>query len=257
MRNLGGLLLPALLVTAAQADVVTLRNGNIIEGKVERQDERVVVLRLGELGRVILKRKEVSQVQVNDDDGRAFIEELAPVRPRAATGAQEEQAAPAPAEPVAPAKQPEAKPAPAKKSPYDLPEVQLTPEEQASVAQWVYDLGRQKSNTRIRAQNGLRALGDRAAPKLLEALSGEPLARQFAAQLLAEWKFKPATEGLIAQLEHEDQATRDAAAAALEALHGEGVKFPRQGDAALRAAAVAAWRKWFQAEREREKLKAP
>lgn len=155
--------------TSVWADTVYLQNGASIDGVVVGERDGVVIVSIGNLGRVTLAAEEVKSIERNSKtgyiqaegqgtggSGAADPEETAPPQPSA-------EPAPAPAEGAAPTE-----PA-ASGDPAGTAEVtkELAPERKKEIEEWIHLLTRTDARKRTRGERFLLGAGEDALDLLL------------------------------------------------------------------------------------------
>ncbi|MEE2856081.1 MAG: hypothetical protein VX949_01660 [Planctomycetota bacterium] len=206
------------------ADTVVLTDGNRIDGKVLVDGEKSVVVQIGDPG----------TMQIRTDSP----EQAPAVRDKKDDTDKQKKTRPDLPLPQSP---------PKVDLPAEIPE--LSPKRLAQVKLWVYELQRQRSRNRTRAERSLGQVGPGVIPHLLPvARSPFDLARISALRLLIKTPhFKAAKVGLEG-LRADNQWVRKLSWQLLEKI--SGVKGPfswqDQGSARKRSVQLRRWQQWFQ-----------
>ena len=234
------LLLP-FISTALEADTVELTNGSSIDGTVLVDGKERLVLQIGDLGTMEILWSDVVSVQKNHLVGHNRTD--SPVQ---APAKRDEK--------VAPDKQKQTRPdlplplAPPKVDlPPEIPE--LSPKRQAEVKLWVYELQRQRSRNRTRAERYLGQVGSGVIPQLLPvARSPFDLARISALRILIKTPHFKAARVALEGLQADNQWVRKLSWQLVVKI--SGVKGPfswqDQESARKRSVQLRRWQQWFQ-----------
>ena len=240
--TLAGLLL---FPGTARADTVYLRNGSTIDGMVVGRKEGLVLLQIGNLGRMEIPEKDIEQIEKNARTG--YVDPKRNVDKdkleENLTGDRDKDS------------DKKGDTSGGKNPPVEKEEVPtLDPDTEEKVKAWVYDLTRQRSAHRVRAERRLTALGSPVVPHLL------PVARHPAdfTRIAVFRMFKKigddrVIDACLAALEDENRFVRKMAWESLRKLSGRRYFFPWNDDATdrQRTKAIQRWREWWEKEQER------
>ncbi|MDE0959471.1 MAG: hypothetical protein OSB09_01675 [Planctomycetota bacterium] len=173
------LLLGVVLCSPLQADTILLVNGSRIDGRILDQDQKRLVLQIGELGTMQIAARTIVSIEKNRRFGPDPAASSSP-RPGA-------DSRPAPSKAGSPVKTRPLLALPERPSgiklPPELPE--LTGSHQQMVVEWVRDLQRHRARNRSRAERHLSLVGPGVLPYLIPvARSSFDLARISALRVL-------------------------------------------------------------------------
>ncbi len=230
------------------ADTVELTNGSSIDGKVLIDGEKRVVLQIGDLGTMEIARSEIVSVLKNNlhRQIRTDSPEPAPAT-RDKKGDIDKQQKPRPDLPM-----PQAPPK--VDLPPEIPE--LSPKRLAQVKLWVYELQRQRSRNRTRAERSLGQVGPGVIPHLLPvARSPFDLARISALRLLIKTPHFKAARVALEGLQADNQWVRKLSWQLVQKISGVKGPFSWQDQSSTRKRSVQIrrWHQWFQ-QQERQQL---
>ena len=232
-------LLLLFISTALEADTVELTNGSSIDGTVLVAAEERLVLQIGDLGTMEIRRSDVVSVMMNRLDGQNRTDSPVQSPPkRAKKDTPDKQKRPDLPLPPAP---------PKVDLPPEIPE--LSPKRQAEVKLWVYELQRQRSRNRSRAERYLGQVGPGVIPHLLPvARSPFDLARISALRILIKTPHFKAARVALEGLQADNQWVRKLSWQLVVKI--SGVKGPfswqDQETARKRSVQLRRWQQWFQ-----------
>ena len=234
-------LLLLFISTALEADTVQLTNGSSIDGTVLVDGKERLVLQIGDLGTMEILRSDVVSVQKNHLVGhnRTDSSVQAPAkRDKKVAPDKQKQTRPDLPLPLAP---------PKVDLPPEIPE--LSPKRQAEVKLWVYELQRQRSRNRSRAERYLGQVGPGVIPHLLPvARSPFDLARISALRILIKTPHFKAAGVALKGLQADNQWVRKLSWQLVVKI--SGVKGPfswqDQESARKRSVQLRRWQQWFQ-----------
>jgi len=239
----GRLMSPWLLLlfisTALEADTVQLTNGSSIDGTVLVDGKERLVLQIGDLGTMEIRRSDVVSVLKNHLVGHKRTDSpvQAPAK-RDKKVAPDKQKRPVLPLPLAP---------PKVDLPPEIPE--LNPKRRAEVELWVFELQRQRSTSRTRAERYLGQVGPGVIPHLLPvARSPFDLARISALRILIKTPHFKAAGVALKGLQADNQWVRKLSWQLVVKI--SGVKGPfswqDQESARKRSVQLRRWQQWFQ-----------
>jgi hypothetical protein len=225
--------------TITTTHVVHLRDGTKIQGTVVAENDEVVVLTLGAMGRILIPRWRVTKIDRIEGTYR-----LPPPPPPAAPAepieGEEEDAPeePAPAAEAAASSEPALPPTPSG--------LDLSPEAKRFISEQVFLLTRQRSDKRVRAENKLREIGPVVVPYLRAALEFDfELTRRAAMRVLRDVGSADAVPLAIEALTDSDYYVRLHAVQTLQRVLGEDVTFSPRAPAHARRLLQAQLRKRY------------
>lgn len=229
------------MCSIALGDTIHLTNGRKLHGKIEKEDDKEVVISIGKKQTITVKRDQVKWIDYNERTGPDVAppstSENWPPKPEGKAveppKAEEKEAA-------GPAAKEEEKP--------------LDPELKSKIDTLIFRLGHREAGFRGSAQAELARIGKPAVPMLISALQGgrNSWTKQGAAQLLGTIGDKRATEPLVKQLRNDDKWVRKESAEALRKVTGQNFGYDPEAEPAQREAAAKKWEEWWNKEKEKE-----
>lgn len=203
--------------------LVYLKNGKRLQGNIVPGEQSApLILELGSLGRLFIDRSTIAKIEAVRGEYK-----LPP---------------PAPAEPQVPVGPPPAQESrKEEKATEAQPEVgmlEVSPEERAQIMMLLYELTRQRSQNRVRAENALRRLGAKAIP-FLDLVRDHPfnLTRRAVMRLVRDARSMEGLPFAIDAMTDPDSFVREHASEALDVLTDGDVSFqPNASPAARRRA---------------------
>lgn len=219
-------------------DTVHLLNGSSIDGTVIAQHGGEVVIQIGKIGRLKVPEDQVMTIERNSRRGH-----------QGDSGATRRK----PPEVV---KTPEKKPetAPAEKSVGTPVEVQLAPEQEAQVKEWVRDLARQRVTYRTRAERRLSTVGEGVVPFLVPLVTHPfDLTQISALRLLKKFPDARIAPAALAVLADSNRFVRKLAWENLQGISGLKLPYPWDDTSSdrQRLRAARGWNQWWQGEKKR------
>ncbi len=243
--------LPALL----HADTVYLKNGSAIDCTVLGTHEGMVILRIGNVGRIEISEKEIENIEKNDRTGyvdpkkgvAAPAETITKQSPNEDNDPDEDGASEKSAEDGGGGEDADVE------GPGGKVEIDADLEKQ--IKQWATDLTRQKTNYRVRAERNLIEAGPAVVPYVLP-LARHPFVRTRVAvyRILKKHGGAEVIEACLLGLEDEDRFVRQLAWQTLKQVSGKSYPFPWDDETATdeeRHRAIERWQRWWQGEKER------
>jgi hypothetical protein len=231
------------------ADTVTLRNGGKLHGKVIKESEEEIVLRITDIGTMTLRKRDVVSVQKDQTDATA---------PPPSQVTEEEKPAPAeekPAEKASGKEEPANKEQPTTKQ-ADEKEAEPDPELKAQIDELIQQLALRRTGYRSNAKAKLAEIGKPAVSALIKILKeGTDWQREGAAELLGTIGDKRATEPLINALPDTNEFVRKNAIDSLSTLTNQTLDFVYDAPEADRQEAVKKWQEWLAKKKEEEAKK--
>lgn len=220
-------------VTAARADSIYLKNGNILEGKIVKSNEEKVWISLGGKAQIVVEQSEIEKIERDEKDGDDYFKRKGGVRGRdgynpygkKGGGAGEESG----------------------ENPY-VDNEEVDEETQARIDILIRDLTtRQDNRFVVRAKNKLTAIGFPAGKSLVQVMGDpQPKVRQRIAEILRDIGYKPATPNLIGSyLGDENGFTRQASIEGLEKFTGKRFGYNPYDPLPVRERAVERWKAWW------------
>jgi len=265
VRMLGWGLALALVATPLRADMVLLKNGTVHEGKVIRQDEKMVELRIlgagdDEDGPSITMKWPRSRVR-----SVTITQGLLPTPTRQKTAVDVTAKEPEPKEPTDredlfgqddddddAGKDPDGGKKPGPAAPPVAPE--KPKEVNPLIIRFIEDLGSEDAAVRTQAMVRLTAFGAEATPSLLSGLEGGSLVKRRAIlQSLDDIKDRRAVRALIDQLNGPDSEASRLRWAYLALKHttGQVFRFDEKERRARRGTDIKRWLKWFESVKDK------
>ncbi len=248
MRNLVHGRFPALpsvmivmiaLSAASWADTVYLRNGSSIDGVVLGKHEGQVIMQIGNLGRMEIPEKDVQTIEKNARTG--------PINPDRGEKRRDN--------PVGDLEKKNEREAEAKKGSRGLTvEDAISPELEKEIKELVYDLTRQRSATRTRAERKLADIGKPAVSYVRAVTThASELTRIAAFRILKKTPVVESTEAAIVGLTDEVRFVRKLSWETLQEITGENWVFPWDDSATDRERdqAKIKWTEWWKVEKAR------
>lgn len=238
----GALLTAAPVGGTAHADTVHLINGSTIDCMVIGKRDDVVVLMIGNLGRMTIPEKDIKRIEKNARTGYVSSERGTSSKPKEGGGFSDKKTS--------------------KKSPLPIsteamavttgPE--LTQEERQSVQDWVYDLTRQDARKRTRAERKLREFGPRTIPYVLPAAQHQSdWTRAAAFRIFKAVGDVRVADSCVAGLGDQNRWVRKLAWETLSKISKRDYYFPWDDSAtpAERDRAATRWAKWWELEKRK------
>jgi hypothetical protein len=236
------------LCSVALGDTIHLTNGRKLHGKVEKENDKEVVISIGKKQTITVKRDQVKWIEYNTRTGPDVAppstsdnwppkpEGKATEPPKAEEKGEEKKAA-------GPATKEEEKP--------------LDPELKKKIETLIYQLGHREVGFRASARTELSGIGEPAVPMLIDALQGgrNSWTKQGAAQVLGTIGDKRATEPLVKQLRNDDKWVRKESAEALRKVTGQNFGYDPEAEPAAREDATRKWEDWWKKQKEEEEKK--
>ncbi|MCZ6688782.1 MAG: HEAT repeat domain-containing protein [Planctomycetota bacterium] len=240
----------ALLPVLAVADTITLKNGDVIEGKIVSKDDKEIVIQIGKTGRITFTMDRIEKIVEDNKTGSSHGK----------TGVKGRKIPPKPEKKLEPRKP--RKPQP-KKTPEipaaDNPYIDKSPPNPAISQRATQQIQRLRMRPRFknRARNALRQMGKEAGRALIRGLRDEsPKARREVAMLLGGIEYMPAVPYLIHNsLDDDDVGVRAAAAETLRKLTKKSLRYFPESLPRLRKGAVQRWKDWWAVEARRYGMK--
>jgi len=243
--------LMALASSSLLADTVYLQNGATIDGVVLGRHQGILILQIGNIGKMEIAESEIVSVESNARTGPVDRDRRGGRRVKA-----DPIERPSDRKPPAPEEPERAGPRPKEAPPLD-------PELRERIESLVYDLTRQRATVRTRAEAKLIGIGAPALPFVREVASHPgSLTRIAAFRILKRSPELGSVETAIAALTDENRFVRKLAWETLRLVSGKNWLFPWDDSATdrERQAARVRWTDWWKAEQarlEKEAEKAP
>ena len=250
------------------ADTVYLKNGAWIDGIVRSRSGDLILVDIGDVGRMEIRLEDVYEIEKNSRSGHRGVTASS----RAAEDARGER--------VKPGSQPGSEGAGASSRADDgsdssnerdgvdsegLAEASdddeddedeedafddISPELRERIEGLVHDLQRQKSKYRVRAQRHLKAVGAPAIPFLLPLCGNDSeLVRTAVFRLFSQFGDERVIDVCIEGLADSNEYVRDYANQALSRISGEDFGFKPFAAPGRRESAAAKWARWWRAEK--------
>ena len=243
---LGLLLVPFLPLSpesaTLRADTVYLTNGSAIDGVVLGKHEGMVILQIGNLGKMEIPEKEIVTIEKNARTG--------PVNPERGDS-KKEKPIEKPGEGESGEKEGSGKKSGSGGSDEKK---EIDPELKKEIEQLVYDLTRQRSTVRTRAESKLIAIGDDAVP-FVRTVAGHASeqTRIAAFRILKKHPQSASSEVAIGALTDANRFVRKLAWETLQEISGENWVFPWDDSATdrERESAKVRWTDWWKKEQAR------
>lgn len=221
------------------ADTVYLRNGSSIDGVVLGKHEGQVIIQIGNLGRMEIPEKDVETIEKNARTG--------PVNPDRGEKRKDDSV-----KELEKKKDREGK---ANKGVREATVEDTIPKElEKEIQELVYDLTRQRSSTRTRAERKLSEIGKPAVSYVRAVTThASDLTRIAAFRILKKTPLVESTEAAIVGLTDEERFVRKLAWETLQEITGENWVFPWDDSASdrEREKAKVKWDAWWQVEKAR------
>jgi hypothetical protein len=268
------LMLSALLLGTAgwfssslRADTVYLKNGNWIDGIVQPKGTDVIVVTIGELGKVEIQMESVYEIEKNSRTGG---ESRVPVNSRKleldaksgeksgsddgeaedGEGSEEDTKDSKDTEDTGDTREGESEDVDGEEETEDV-EDEIDPELKARIEGLVKDLARDKSKYRVRAERHLKKVGSAAVPFLLPLATHESdLARIAVFRLFDGYGDERTIEASIEALADPNEYVRDFAHRTLQKITREDFGYKHLASPRRREYAQKKWRKWWKEEQE-------
>lgn len=240
---------PSLVVLAAVtlwssvvcADTIYLKNGSAIDCMVIGKRDDMVVLMIGNLGRMTIPEKDIKIIEKNSRTGYVNPER----------GGNKERDSK-----VKPDALPEVENAVGGViSAPDAEEEKLTEEEQKQLKEWVFELTRQQARKRTRAERQLKQFGPKAIPSLLNVAGVESdWTRAAVFRIFKEIGDIRVAEAALKALADDNRWVRKLAWETLIKVSGQRHPFPWDDSVseAERDRSRLRWVKWWQAEQRKQ-----
>lgn len=226
--------------TALRGDTIYLKNGATIDCVVIGEQGDVVLVTVGNQGRMTLALRDIDHIERNDRTG-PITEKQAP-RPAPAPSP------PKPDEPRVEAPGTPTLPAPEEPTPPGKEQPELAPEQVREIQDLVFLMGRQDARKRTRAEQQLMARGAVVVPYVLSS-TAHPLewTRTAAFRILKQHAGFESADAALRGLEDESQWVRKLAWETLRKVSGRGFPFPwdEHSTPAQRERARARWETWW------------
>lgn len=239
----------ALVIVAAglagdlRADTVYLLNGSTIDGMEVGRKDGFLLLQIGNLGRIEIPEKEIKSVEKNNRTG--YIDPNRGNKKKADDVGLDKRT-----------KKPKAE------DDTSSDEKELEPLDAATekkVKAWVYDLTRQRSAHRVRAERKLLKVGERVVPFLVP-ISRHPHdpTRVAVYRIIKTVGGDQAVDSCLTGLEDENRFVRKLAWESLKKVSGKRYRFAwdEDGTEKQRARDLAKWTEWWRKEQKRREAEA-
>lgn len=240
----------------AAADTVYLRNGNWIHGVVRWKTDDLIRIEIGELGHLEIPADQIYEIEENDRTGSGYAlsdewtDDIGGSARLPAPSALKEIR---PAEPVEPATGDE--PGRDGEEPRDAAtrdEPPIDPQLRERIEKHVYDLQRQKSRHRVRAERHLKSIGEPALPFLLPLVSHtHDIVRIAVFRIFHAIGDESVIDACIEALADENLWVRDYAERTLRRLTNRYLGAVRNADRATCERVRQRWREWWTEEQAR------
>ena len=235
-------LLIGLVASASlSADTVYLRNGSSIDGVVLGKHEGQVLIQIGNLGKMEIPEKDVLTIERNARTG--------PVNPERGEKKKDDSV-----------KKLEKQKNDKKKSkPEDDEEDEIDPELEKEIETLVYDLTRQRSSVRTRAERKLSNIGKPAVSYVRPLTThASELTRIASFRILKKYPQFDSAEAALVGLSDSQRFVRKLAWETLQEITGENWVYPWDDSAGdrEREQAKTRWVQWWQDEKERREKEA-
>lgn len=266
------------LPSVGRADTVYLKNGAYIDGIVTARSELLLTITIGEIGKLEVSMDDVLRVEKNSRGGwRAYVpvdqRELPDVvqKKNAGRGEVDEDGADGEGDegeggddPDDPGSSPDGGSSDSAEDgddgdgdegEGDEKEEDIDPELKAKIEKLIYDLQRQKTKHRRRAERKLRRIGAPAVPFLLPLVTrGGDLTRITALRLVSEHAAErdpEVVEVCLKALSDDNYFVRDYGVKTLRRLTGQEFGFDPRAGTRTRRRAVLKWESWWEKEKEK------
>ncbi len=239
------------IATVTFADTLYLKNGAAIDGIVTGRHDGNIVLNIGNVGTIKIPIPEVERVEKNArtgylDPNRGKKESRPKLLPEVEKAEEEQKRA-----------EKDKKDGSDKDKSKSKAETtdKLDPEVEKKIRELAFELTRQRTQNRVRAERKLREYGDLALPELLKLTDHEFVRTRAAVfRLFSETKDFRVVDPSVRALEDSDRFVRKLAWETLKNVSGKKYSFPWDGSERQRLAAGKKWVDWYLEEKEaREK----
>lgn len=230
---------------ALHGDTIYLKNGSAIDGTVLGTHEGMVILRIGNVGRIEISEKEIENIERNDRTG--YVD---PGRGRGDVG-KEPIIGPAEPDPAEESGGEEG----SKEAGDGSGDEPIDEALEKEIERLTQDLTRQKTRVRVRAERKLNSIGKPMLP-YLRKYSHHPFVRTRVAvfRLYKNHAEFAVAEACLEGLEDEERFVRKLAWQALKRIAKRSWSFPWDDEVATKSQrdrALDRWRKWFEEESQR------
>lgn len=232
------------------ADTVHLHNGAAIDCLVIGRRDDMIVLMIGNLGRMTIPERDVKVIEKNSRTGYVSSDRGTSANPKStSTGLDEVNKGKSNPGGV-----------PSSGAPETVAVVDLTDEEKKDLEEWTFELTREDARKRTRAERKLLDFGPRAIPSVLPiAKHQSDWTRAAVFRIFKSNGDFEVTEACVAALLDPNRWVRKLAWETLLRVSGRDYYFPWDDSAtdAERSSSQAKWQKWWELEkRKREEAAA-